>query len=381
MHAGAQEGDATSSASKESTAAPATAAATPASAAKTTASKVPAITWIHKVDDFITADDRTRGIVPADGDAGRVGFSHSVHASANVSCETCHHTGLTGYVAQACATCHEGTAAISVMHGTCIDCHVNRTIGPVSCNECHTGRQVSASGIFRFELYDLVKGPLFIAAWILFVVGLAWRVWRFIRLTRAAQPAVLPVAAGSSDADRAFLERGASTGLGRFLRRLRTWERGTVFSTNPVMSRVSVVFHVLLFAVPLLLPAHNILFYGSFRLALPSLPEPVMDVLTLVLLVFGAFFLVRRIIVPRVRALTTLRDYLVLLLVAAPFVTAYMAYHHWLDYRTVLVTHMLIGDIVIAAIPFTKLGHMPFLILARFFAGGEYAWKPGNRRW
>ena len=103
------------------------------------------------------------------------------------------------------------------------------------------------------------------------------------------------------------------------------------------MSRVSMVFHVLLFLVPLLLPAHNILFRQTFHFALPTLPEPLMDVLTLVLLAFGAFFLVRRIVFPRVRALTTVRDYLVLLLVAAPFVSAYMAYHQWLDYRTVLV--------------------------------------------
>ncbi len=335
------------------------------------------MTWIHRVDDFITADDRAKGIVAADGDANRVGFSHSVHAAANVSCETCHHAGLNGYQAQACATCHKGTDAIAIMHSKCIDCHLNRTIGPVACNECHVGKQVSATGIFRFELYDLVKGPLFVAAWILFAIGFAWRAWRFTRLTRAAQPAGFPVTV-PTDADRAFLERGGPTRLGRFLRRLRKWERGTVFAANPVMSRVSMVFHVLLFAVPLLLPAHNVLFYGSFRFALPSLPEPVMDVLTLVVLVFGAFFLLRRIIVPRVRALTTVRDYLVLLLVAAPFVTAYMAYHHWLDYRTVLVTHMLVGDIVIAAIPYTKLGHMPFLILSRFFGGGEYAWKPGQ---
>jgi nitrate reductase gamma subunit len=147
------------------------------------------------------------------------------------------------------------------------------------------------------------------------------------------------------------------------------------------MARVSLLFHVVLFLLPLLLPAHNILFFQTFRVALPTLPEPFMDAMTLLLFAFGAFFLLRRILIPRVRALTTVRDYLILLLVAAPFVSAYMAYHHWLDYRTVLVTHMLIGELVIALIPFTKLGHMPFLLLNRFFTAGEYAWKPGNRRW
>lgn len=381
MPAPAQKSDATSSASRKETAAPA--AAQPAAAAQpnaSTGSKVPAVTWIHRVDDFITSDDVKKGVVPADRDAEIVGFSHAVHTAANVSCATCHHAGLSGWQAQACASCHKGTAAIAVMHQACVDCHRTRTIGPVACNQCHTGAPASFAGFFRFSFYDLARGPLFIAAWILFVLGVAWRIWRFTRLTRAAQPAPFPVAA-VSDADRIFMDQGATTGLGRFFRRLRRWERGTIFATNPIMSRVSMVFHILLFAVPLLLPAHNILFYGTFRFALPSLPEPVMDVLTLVLLAIGAFFLLRRILISRVRALTTLRDYLILLLVAAPFVTAYMAYHQWLDYRTVLVTHMLLGDVVIAAIPFTKLGHMPFMILARFFAGGEYAWKPGSRRW
>jgi hypothetical protein len=58
-----------------------------------------------------------------------------------------------------------------------------------------------------------------------------------------------------------------------------------------------------------------------------------------------------------------------------------MAYHQWLDYRSVLVTHMIIGEVVIATIPFTKLGHMPFLILSRFFGSGEGSWRPGRRRW
>ena len=95
----------------------------------------------------------------------------------------------------------------------------------------------------------------------------------------------------------------------------------------------------------------------------------------------GVFFLCRRIFFPRVRALSTVRDYLVLLLVAAPFFTAYAAHHQWLDYRTVLNTHMLVGEVVIALIPFTKLGHMPFLLFSRFFASGEYSWKPADRRW
>jgi nitrate reductase gamma subunit len=147
------------------------------------------------------------------------------------------------------------------------------------------------------------------------------------------------------------------------------------------MARVSVAFHVLLFLLPLLLPSHNNLLVKSLHVSLPSLPAPLMDVMTLVFLVLGGFFLVRRILVPRVRVLSTVGDYLILLLVAAPFLTAYAAHHHWMDYHALLMAHTLIGEALIAAIPFTKLGHMPFLIFSRLFTASEYSLKTASRRW
>jgi nitrate reductase gamma subunit len=236
-------------------------------------------------------------------------------------------------------------------------------------------------------LYDIAMGPLFILAWVLFAAGFTRRILLFRRLTRPARAgiAALPArsrhaASGTVSEDIAFLTRGMSR-VGKVHFRLRRWVRRTVFGTRPVMGVVSLVFHFGLFLIPFLLPAHNILFSRSTHVSLPTLPGPLADTLTVGLLAVAGFFLLRRIFFPRVRALSTLRDYLVLLLVAAPFATAYMAYHHVLDYRTVLVTHMIVGEIVIGAIPFTKLGHMPFFIFARFFMSSEYAWRPGSRRW
>jgi hypothetical protein len=79
--------------------------------------------------------------------------------------------------------------------------------------------------------------------------------------------------------------------------------------------------------------------------------------------------------------LTTLRDYFVLILVMAPFVSAYFAYHQFFNYNAALNAHMIISEIAILTVPFTSLGHMPFLIFSRFFIGAEYSWKPGNRTW
>jgi nitrate reductase gamma subunit len=371
------QSDATSAASSAGSSSGST-AAPQAAAPSAHASSVPAWTRIHRVDDFVTAGDIASGIVLADRDTPIVVFSHGRHAAAGVSCEQCHHTGVKGWEAPACATCHKGADAISVMHSACITCHQRSETAPVGCNDCHTARQASFAGIYRFELYDVVRGPLFIAAWIIFAVGFAWRIVTFTRLTRAT---LTRAGAPRPTMPARQVPRAADAAPGGVFARARRWVRGTVFGTHPVLGVVSLVFHVALFLLPLLLPAHNIMFFRTFRVSLPTLPEPFMDKVTLALLAIGAFFLLRRIFFPRVRALTTVRDYLILLLVAAPFVTAYMAYHQWMDFRTVLVTHMIIGEIVIAAIPFTKLGHMPFLIFARFFVSGEYAWRPGTRRW
>jgi len=239
----------------------------------------------------------------------------------------------------------------------------------------------------RIDLYDAALGPLFVLAWVLFAAGFTRRIVLFRSLTRPARAGLSVLPARSQNASSgtvseaiAFLTRGMS-GRGKLLFRLRRWIRRTVFGARPVIGVVSLVFHIGLFLVPFLLPAHNILFSRSTHFSLPTIPGPLADKLTVGLLAAAGFFLLRRIFFPRVRALSTVRDYLILLLVAAPFATAYMAYHHVLDYRTVLVTHMIVGEIVIAAIPFTKLGHMPFFIYARFFMSSEYAWRPGSRRW
>jgi len=335
---------------------------------------------VQRVDDLVTREDLRGGLVLADREAPRVAFSHETHTRAGVSCDKCHHLGVEAEKTPSCAMCHKGAAAVDTMHSACITCHSGGEAGPTACADCHTARQKGLAGIVRFELYDVIRGPLFIAAWVVFAFGFALRIVQFVRLTaqakgKAAAPAALPTAA-----DREFLLRGRSA-AGRALFVVRRRIRGTLFGTNPVMGVVSLLFHLALFLAPLLLPAHNILFDETFRVGLPSLPEPFIDKVTVGLMAIGGFFLLRRILVPRVRALSTVRDYLLLLLVAAPFVTAYMAYHQYLDYRTVLVTHMLIGEVVIAAIPFTKLGHMPFIIFSRFFMASEYGWRPANRRW
>ena len=342
----------------------------------------PGGTLVHRVDAFVTPADLRSGIARSDREAPRVRFPHALHAQAGVACAQCHHTGVPeqGKV-QACAECHKGAAAVDTMHAACITCHRARGAGPTACDACHKEKDAGLASLIRFDLYDLLRGPGFVAAWIAFALGCVYRIGQFIRLTvrrEASAAAVRSRADGG--AEKAFLARGRSA-VGRLARAIELRVRGTILRSNPVMAVVSMLFHILLFLTPLLLPAHNTLFDLSFRVSLPTLPERLIDWLTVLLLAIGGFFLLRRLLVARVRALTTVRDWIVLGLVMAPFATAYLAYHQILDYRTILAAHMAVGEVVIAAIPFTSIGHMPFIFFARFLVSGEYAWRRGSRRW
>ena len=162
---------------------------------------------------------------------------------------------------------------VPVMHEACITCHTSGGKGPHDLQRVPYGhRRRARRGSCASSSYDLLRGPLFIAAWVIFALGFAWRIFQFRRMTsrigRPAAPAV-PVATAR---DTEFLTRGRTL-PGRLWLRVRQWLRRTVFGTNPVMGVVSLLFHLLLVLVPLLLPAHAILFRQTFHLESPDAPR------------------------------------------------------------------------------------------------------------
>jgi nitrate reductase gamma subunit len=147
------------------------------------------------------------------------------------------------------------------------------------------------------------------------------------------------------------------------------------------MAIVSLAFHCCLFAVPILTHAHNLLLRESWGISFFSLPNWLIDIMTVLVLAGAFFFFMRRLVIPRVRALSTLEDHVVLLITAAPFFTGWLAYHQWGDYRTIITLHVLTGQLMLVAIPFTKLGHMVFFFFARIFFGSEFSLGGGSRVW
>ena len=93
------------------------------------------------------------------------------------------------------------------------------------------------------------------------------------------------------------------------------------------------------------------------------------------------YFLVRRITKPEVRYVTSVSDYVILALVAAPFLTGFLAYHQWFAYETMFLLHIVSGEVMLAAIPFTRLSHMLFAPLTRAYMGSEFGGVRHARDW
>ena len=221
--------------------------------------------------------------------------------------------------------------------------------------------------------YDFIRGPMVWVAFIVFILGTVFQIFRFLSLSRNAQVETL------------------KPGPGNFIKPLpkdppkkdwMMWLKLSVAGNHPFLIIVTTIFHVLLVLMPFLVLGHNILWDNAFGISFFSLPECISDAATLIVIICALIFLYRRIFLDRVRAITTWEDYLFLFLAAAPFITGYLAYNQLLvDYKIVITLHMLFGEIMLMAIPFTKFVHMIYLVLVRFTIRSEWGLGKGGRVW
>lgn len=150
---------------------------------------------------------------------------------------------------------------------------------------------------------------------------------------------------------------------------------------QPVFAFMVFLFHVSLFATPLFLNAHNLLWDENLNVKLWSIPNRLADVLTLMLLASGTFLLVRRWVRPEVRILTHFSDYALLILTMLPFLTGFLAYHQWGPYELLMILHIASGQMLLILIPFTKLSHAFLFFLTRTYIGFEMGGRRNARSW
>jgi nitrate reductase gamma subunit len=103
------------------------------------------------------------------------------------------------------------------------------------------------------------------------------------------------------------------------------------------------------------------------------------DILTVGMMIAGVCIIVRRIALPEVRIITSFYDYLLLVITIAPFFTGFMAVHQLGgDYKVWLYAHIISGEVMLLAIPFTKLFHVVGFFLSRGQLGMDYGIKRGG---
>jgi len=141
-----------------------------------------------------------------------------------------------------------------------------------------------------------------------------------------------------------------------------------------VITTVTFLFHIGLVLLPIFLLAHNVLIYESWGISWWTVPEGLSDLIAIGVMGCCLFFFLRRIFAPEVKFVATGDDFLFLLVAFLPFLTGFLAYHQWLlPYKTMVILHMLFGEIMLIAIPFTRLGHMFYFFMTRSWMGSQFA--------
>jgi len=150
---------------------------------------------------------------------------------------------------------------------------------------------------------------------------------------------------------------------------------------NPVFTILGYIFHICLIVVPIWFSGHISLWEESrFEWSWAPIPDGLADWMTLIFLAIALFFLLRRIISADIRLLSTFSDYLLIFVVALPFITGYFLTHGTVDNigflgENIQLIHMLSGELMLILIPFTKLSH--FVLF--FFSRGATAIEFGRR--
>lgn len=219
-------------------------------------------------------------------------------------------------------------------------------------------------------MYEFVTGPLAWIAFAVFFLGLAFRLVWYIRGLDWQLDRV------SYHANTGFGVRGALRSVGFWLLPYgtRSWRKYSGFTL------LVFVFHIGLILTPIFLLGHNLLLQERWGISWPTLPESLADGLTVAMMAAAALILLRRAGLPEVRILTTRYDLILLVIAVAPFFTGFMAYHQVGDYRFWLIAHILCGEIMLVAIPLTKLSHFLLFFLSRIQLGMDFGIKRGGMK-
>jgi ferredoxin len=230
----------------------------------------------------------------------------------------------------------------------------------------------------KLDLYELIRGPVMTGTIILFAVCLVYRIGQFFLATFRLPSKTTAYGIRQT---RQFGFREQIRSVLQKLYKLRIHYRNSIFSMMPFAIGLTVVYHAIIVVAIFFTVGHNVLLDLSWGFSFPSISEKTMDMLAIVVIVISLYYLIRRAFSAKMRFPAVFRDYLAILATTAPFVTGFMAYHQWFNYRTVIICHMISGQLMLIALLYTKLGHMIFFFFGRVSLRGELNLLHGSRVW
>jgi formate hydrogenlyase subunit 6/NADH:ubiquinone oxidoreductase subunit I/nitrate reductase gamma subunit len=165
------------------------------------------------------------------------------------------------------------------------------------------------------DMNTFVEGPLLWVIFSIFAAGLSFRSVLFLRaIMKSGKGEALKWKYNSIAIASSFLPLHK------------------VISQRPVYTLLRYIFHVCLIVVPIWFSGHIFLWEQSrLKLEWSAIPDKWADWMTLWLLALIAYFLTRRIALKDVRHTSSVRDYLLIVLTALPFMTGYFLTHGTLD--------------------------------------------------
>jgi nitrate reductase gamma subunit len=213
----------------------------------------------------------------------------------------------------------------------------------------------------EIELLSWLRGPGFQIAVVVFVFGLVYRIGQNLLLGRNTNFAV---ARGNSFA----------AGLKTIWR--RSFPHEGMGHRGYFTFLAGYAFHLGFLLTLFFLSQHIIVFRSVVGFGWPALPPAIIDITALVGIAALIAILVHRIQDPVVRKLSDYQDYLAWALTILPLVSGFILVHPIdVSYTLLLCLHIICAELLLVAIPFTKLSHMASLFIARWYNGAIAGYK------
>ena len=211
-------------------------------------------------------------------------------------------------------------------------------------------------------LLDFARGPAMHWAFVIFGIGVVWRLVGMGLLIRDRAKASARRDASLSDGTRAIIMRSVPP---------------HELEKNIVFQHISgYAWHIGFFVTILFFGPHIPFFKSILGFGWPTLPSEVITVVGAITIAILVALLVRRLTHPVLRVISTADDYISVIVTVLPLLTGLISYANiGFNKETNLALHLLSIVLVLVWFPFGKLMHLFLALPTRYKAGADFGRK------